>query len=173
MTKSDVTGPKVLYWDACVFLSLIEADESRIGVIESVLDELDKGKVQIYTSVISIAEVAFAKQEKDGRKLSKVIEQKIDALWETGSPFQLVDVYRSVVDDARTLVRQALQQSLPLKPPDAIHFATAKRLKVAHFQTYDGFKNKGAELSKLLTVPIGPPTVSGKFIWPAGKKPKS
>ncbi len=170
MTTGDSAGPKKIYWDACVFLSLIEADADRIDMIESVLDEMEKGKVQIFTSMISIAEVAFAKQEKDGKKLSKVVEQKIDGLWKNGSPFLLVDVYRTVVNDARSLVREALQQSLPLKPPDAIHFATAKRLGASQFHTYDEFRNKTAELSQLLAVPIGPPDVSGKFIWPSVKK---
>lgn len=154
-----------LYWDACVFLSLIEGTPGRKPHIEAVLDEVDRGGCEIFTSFWSIAEVSFAKAEKDGKALSSATERKIDKLWSPGSPFQLVEVHRSIAEDAKKLVRMAVSKGLPLKPADAIHLATAKRIGAKSFQTYDTFKGKASEISTMCGIKIEEPRVSGKLVW--------
>lgn len=166
-------NPTKVYWDSCVFLSLIEGTPGRLPHIESVLDEAEKGRITICTSVFSIAEVAFAKSEKDGKALDPSIEKKINGLWSTDSPFELSEVYRTLTVHAQTLVRTAMVQGIRLTPPDAIHFATALRIGASEFQTYDEFKGKSKELEKLTGIKIIEPSVSGKIVWPAtGAEPK-
>ena len=67
-----------LYWDACVFLSAINANEDRLPIIEAILDNCDAGNVKIYTSYLSVTEVAFAESEKKDSLLDDAIEEKIN-----------------------------------------------------------------------------------------------
>jgi len=89
------------------------------------------------TSVLSIVEVAFAKYEQDAKALDAATEAKISKLWEPGSPVQLVEFYELLARDAQKLIRSAISEGWHLKPADAIHLATADRLKVSEFHTYD------------------------------------
>jgi predicted nucleic acid-binding protein len=140
---------KRLYWDADVFLSAINAEtKERIPIIQAILDDCDHGDVEIHTSVLSIAEVAFAGSEKRERQLSKEIEAKIEKLWVPPSPIKLHEISQHVANDAKDLMRQAILKGWSLKPPDAIHLATAKRGQVHEFQTYDfGRLSKFSEIA--------------------------
>ncbi len=72
MTKNkEKENPKRYYWDACVFLSEINANPDRVPIIEAILDDGDQGKAEIYTSILSIAEVAYAEAEKDSKVLDE------------------------------------------------------------------------------------------------------
>ena len=161
---------KNIYWDACVFLDLIEGDEERRHGIEAVLDEASKGRFLIHTSVLTIAEVMYAKSEKDNAVLNRDIECKIRALWQPGSPFALVDVFRGIVEDAQELSRESMANKVSVKPADAIHLATARRLGCFAFHTFDDkFIKHSDKLCKILKMKmkISIPSVSGTF--PFGK----
>lgn len=162
---------KLVYWDSCVFLSMIEGDAERMDGIHSVLDEMKQGRIKIYTSVLSIAEVTFVKTEREKNALDKAVEERIAALWQPGSPFVLVDVFREIVIDSQKLVRDSLKHGMTIKPPDAIHFATARRVGCSDFHTFDHFKDNEAALSKLFKVKIGYPSLPGRL--PFGAKPKA
>lgn len=65
---------------------------------------------------------------------------KIENLWR--GPATLVEFYSLIAQDARTLMRKALEQGNPtevwkLKPMDAIHLASARRIEADEFHTYD------------------------------------
>lgn len=137
MPAKTQTG-KILYWDACVFVSLIERTPDRIAILEGVLDAQRQGDVVIYTSVLTIAEVAFVETEKEQRALNSEIEEKIGRLWLPDSPFQLVEVYPALTARARELMRVAVRGrgAIP-KPADAIHLASAERIGAAELHTYD------------------------------------
>jgi len=128
---------KRLYWDSNVFLSAINANPERLPVINAILDDCDHGEVEIYTSVLSVTEVAFAEFEKRDRLLAPQIEAKINKLWLPPSPIRLEELSHHIANDARIMMRQAVEKGWSLKPPDAIHLATAKRRAVHEFQTYD------------------------------------
>ncbi|MHC4498038.1 MAG: type II toxin-antitoxin system VapC family toxin [Planctomycetota bacterium] len=125
------------YWDACVFLEVINASPDRLPALEGILDDCDNHKLEIYTSMLTIAEVAYARAEKESRSLEAAVDDKINKLWEPGSPIKVVEVYQSIAYDAKELIRQGLKQGWVLKPFDAVHLATAKRMGVSEFHTYD------------------------------------
>ncbi len=56
--------PERVYWDACVFLSYINGEQERLPVIDALLEESRSGKIEIITSTVSLAEVAFAEEER-------------------------------------------------------------------------------------------------------------
>jgi len=142
MSKRRKSVKPSYYWDATVFLDLINATKTRLNIIEALLEDCENGKVAIFTSVLSIVEVAYVKA--DGQKPSRMSadqETRIDKLWQPPSPIQLVEAHQRIIFDARELVRSAVSRSLKdpwvLKPPDAIHLATAKHLKVNECHSYD------------------------------------
>lgn len=124
------------YWDACVFLAFAKNEAGRSRDIEALLDDAETGRIQIMTSMISITEVANGVRQAAGKR-DYVIEQKIDDLWRPPSPIVLVDVYRSVAEGARDLMRLAVDRPGKLTPIDAIHLASARSLGVDRLHTYD------------------------------------
>jgi hypothetical protein len=53
----------------------------RAKIIESPLVKSRKGDIEIYTSTLSITEVAFAGREQIKRELDATIEERLDAFW--------------------------------------------------------------------------------------------
>ena len=130
--------PKRIYWDACVFLHYIEGTSVWMAILDSLLEEASKtNDLVIFTSTVSITEVAFAKTEKDGKALDPKVEAAIDALWNDRSAVKLVEYNEVIAREARSLLRQAVQRGRSLKPIDAIHLATAANRNVEDFHTTD------------------------------------
>jgi len=154
--------PKKYYWDSCVFLSAINKNTDRVGIIENILDDCERGKIEIYTSLLSIVEVAFAQGEKDAAVLDKETLNKIDKLWHPPSPIKLIEVHEFVIWAARDLLRKSLEDNRGLKPADAIHIATANRLPIDIIHTYD---DKLMKYSTLAKVSIQEPTVTDRFVF--------
>ena len=133
------TDLPLIYWDACVPLSYINGEPDRVPHIQGLMDVSGK-EFRFVTSVLSIVEVAFAKVEQDAHLLDVAIEARIAKLWEPGSPIELAEVHQLVVEDAKEFMRRAVAhtpEKWSLKAADAIHLATADRLDVKEFHTYD------------------------------------
>jgi len=133
------TKPHMLYWDSCVFLSYIDAEEGRVDVIEGILEEIQrsKGTRKIVTSSVSIVEVAFGAQEKLKRTLDPSILAKIDALWGDTSVLAIIEYHDGIARIARDHMRDAMARSTKLTPLDAVHLASAQWLGAYEVQTYD------------------------------------
>ncbi len=127
-----------IYWDACVFLTYVEHfPEERMPILDALVASALAKEIALYTSTVSIAEVAFATAERVGRVLDPDVEAKIDALWDDRAVVKLVDFHPLIGRQARELMRSALLAGRSVKPLDAIHLATAQRMVVAEFHTYD------------------------------------
>jgi predicted nucleic acid-binding protein len=149
------------YWDSCVFLSYINGDDpSRMQNISALLEDAEKGKLRIATSTLSVAEVAYARQEQDNAILDPIIEAQIDALWTIGGPVTLADVSPLVAESARDLIRLGIPMQpdqWKLKPEDAIHLATAQLLQVDAVHTYD---DKWDRYASIIGQPVSRPVAS-------------
>jgi predicted nucleic acid-binding protein len=128
-----------IYWDSCVFMSYINADPDRIDTLDAILDDIHKSnrEKKIVTSILTKVEVASSATEHATRLLSPAIEQIIDDLWNDESVIGFIELHDGIAMRARGLMRQALAQGWSLKPPDAIHLASAQWLEVEELHTYD------------------------------------
>jgi predicted nucleic acid-binding protein len=144
------------YFDACVFLSLINEESGRCDTVEAILDDAEHQRCEVHTSQMSVAEVSFGEQEKKGKVLSAAVEKNINSLWHPGSPVRLVDLHQMISEEAKSIIRKAMKDGWTLgetwsvKPSDAVHIATAKIVKAQYFFTYDGrllkLKHTGIEI---------------------------
>jgi len=159
--------PRRIYWDACVFLSYINGIPARLGPIDELLNQARAGQVELLTSSLSQAEVAFADIEKAQGKLDPNVEQMIDDLWRPGSsPVKTVEFYDLIGLEARDLMRQGIAQGWgSLKSGDAMHLATAKRMEVAEMHTYD---DRIRKWDGHLAFPVQEPTVAQLPLSPEG-----
>jgi predicted nucleic acid-binding protein len=140
-------SPQLLYWDACILLSYIGRHSERFADIDACMAEAAQGEYEIVTSTYTVAEVAFAAQERDERALDPAVEKSIEKLWLPTSPIKLVDLHIGIAERARTLSRNGMISGRRLRPGDAIHLATAIDLGVDALNTYNlaDFKRWAAE----------------------------
>ena len=139
--------PRLVYWDACVFLSYIQQSEERIEALDAMLDDAGAGLLHIVTSVMSQVEVAYVEEEKASGQLDSRVEQAIDDLFFDNSVVTLVEYHPIIGRDARDLIRAAIQQGRSIKPMDAIHLATAKHVEAGVLYTYDDRMLKAGDLT--------------------------
>ena len=50
-----MADPLKVYWDACVWIGLINGEAGKIGQCEDQVDLAKKGEVQLWTSTITLA----------------------------------------------------------------------------------------------------------------------
>ena len=144
------TDAACVYWDACVVLSYINADSERLPVLEELLAEARRGEARIVTSTLSVVEVAFAAEEQRRQAPDPATEAQIDALWTPGSVIILAEFHFGIARRARALMREAMARGWSLKPPDAIHLATALQHSADRYHTYDDRLSKYAGISGLI-----------------------
>lgn len=138
---------RIIYWDANAFLAYVNEETERMPTLDAILDSATKGEIQLRTSEISRAEVAFGAAEQTLRALDAATEQLIDSLWNDTATVHMVEYHADIGNRARTLMRSAITRGWSLKPLDAIHLATAQWLvdngvQVDEFHTYDGSLEK-------------------------------
>ena len=151
MTPSDAFA---VYWDASVFLAYLNNLDDRAPVVGSLLDQSGNGQLDIFTSVLSMTEVAFSGDEQSSRILDPRVEELISGLFRTWQIVKTVEFNQVIAVDARRLMRRAIGEGLSLKPADAIHLATAARSTVSEVHTYD---RKWSSYSEIVGLPISEP----------------
>lgn len=122
-----------IYWDSCVFIDCIQETADRIKILESIVEAAKSGEVRILTSTLAIAEVVRCEPD---RALSKDDADKIKAFFENDF-ISVRQLDRETAELAADISRQ-----YGLKPPDAIHVATAIKHKCQVLNTYDGRNKK-------------------------------
>jgi len=125
---------KKIYWDSCVWISLINQEPGKVGRCQNVINEAQKGEAQIWTSSLTLAEVF--KKKCDGANVSIAEAQDADFENYIEQEF-LVEV--QLDHDIGVLARRLLRAHPELKKPaDAIHLASAALNNVDELHTFDG-----------------------------------
>jgi len=124
--------PPKVYIDSCAYISCIQEDVGRHETVSAVVEQAKSGEIVIVASTLIIAEVV---------KLDHLSEQGVDIAEQAERirlffendyiKFRAVD--RRIAEEAAAISRQHR-----IKPPDAIHLATALQCGCTSFQTYDG-----------------------------------
>jgi predicted nucleic acid-binding protein len=125
---------KKVYWDACVWLSLINDDPGRADRCRHLVEQAKQGDVQIWTSSITLAEVFKKKCEGKNISLPETGDEGFENL--LNQDF----VYEVQADhDIGVLARRLLRKYPALKQPnDAIHAATAALNNIDELHSFDG-----------------------------------
>lgn len=100
--------------------------------------------------------MAFGYLDQSGVHFDPAIQAAIDTLW-TDPLIKQIELYRDIAFDARDLVRSARLSGSGLKPADAIHLATARRIGTVEFHTYD---SRLPQYASQMGFPIHPPTTA-------------
>lgn len=146
---------KRVYWDACAWIALIQKEkiakpgsriEDREQMCRGVIEAAKKGNVEILTSALCLAEVC-----KNPGLVQTQTSDKVAAFFERDFIF-VINVDTAVGEKARELMMGGYAG---LKPPDAIHLATALLSPgVEELHTFDG---RLLDLDGLLKKPTGEP----------------
>ena len=119
------------YWDSDCFLGWLAEEEDKVDECRAVLQEAGAGRIQLITSALTLAEVI--KLKKGRAPIPATDAQKVKAFFKQDY-IAVRGVDRYLAEEARQLV----WDNTALDPKDAIHVATAIRLRVAVLNTFDG-----------------------------------
>lgn len=140
-----------VYWDSCVFTSLLNEYADRAPIIKGMWEEVVvKRHGKIVTSALSIVEVAHLAIEKDRQRRYTTVDDDLNKMWRDNS-LLVVEAPRHLMEKARELMRASLPSGGGLKGADAIHLATAKFMEangivIQEINTYDADWQKYAPL---------------------------
>lgn len=146
------------YWDSCAFIGRIQGDPSRIIDLKFLTDEAAAGRVQIVASALAVAEVSYIRRECSEAEKLRDIE-------EIGKFFD--NDYIHIVQVTRHIATEAAKIAVrhKVKPPDAIHLATAIASNCQVVHTYDNvlLKLDGKVGAPALTIKAPPAAERGLF----------
>lgn len=155
------TDPLRIYWDSCAYVSCISGTAGRVVILRQILQLAKDKEIVFVMSPLIIAEVV------------KLEDNSIDAATQakTIREFFENDYFAPRALDRRTAEESAeITRRFGLKPPDAIHVATAIRAKCYSLQTYDGEQGEARRLLRFdgligtpalrIELPTLPPTAS-------------
>lgn len=129
-----------IYIDACCFIDMvktsvaakIESDRERdVWHLKRILEANRDREVEVYTSVLSIAECQHVGEET----VTAEVKAQFNALLMSGQYARLVQVTPFIAQDARDL---RWNRNVNLRGADAIHLASALDRKCAEFLTTNG-----------------------------------
>lgn len=117
------------YWDSAAFLAWLLPEPERVPKCREVLEAAAEGECVIVTSALTLAEVIKLKHHPPLREDQ---EKKIRAFFQN-SYILVVELNRFIAEEARVLT-----WAHNVSPKDAVHIATALRLKIEELHTFDG-----------------------------------
>lgn len=132
--------PQRIYLDSCGYISVIQQTAGRYEVLRDLIQDAMDGKVVLVASALVLAEVV---KIHDCGDTTEADEKKIREFFEN-SFIKVRSVDREIATEAAVLVRKH-----GIKPPDAVHVATAIKFGCVCLQTYDGASKRGKKLIPL------------------------
>ena len=141
------------YCDSCVFLGVLNNEPGKFHDCRTLLQAADEGVIDLFTSAFTMAEVIKIKGEVElDESKEHIIDQLFKQPW-----IKIANFEREMGQICRSITWK-----YNLKPYDALHLATAIRLRVNFFNTTDK-----PLISKLPTHIGHTPDYSGVVIqWP-------
>ena len=130
-------SPKRIYWDACVWIALIQDEriplvdggvELRGALCRAVISQAEKGKAEVLTSAFCLIEVCKAGDIKAGHDSGRL------AAFFENDYIVVVNIDRQVGERGRALMLSGYPK---LKPADASHLAAALVWNVDEMHTFD------------------------------------
>ncbi len=129
-----MANPQKIYWDSSVWIALIKGETvkgvDRCRVPKMILEDASDGKVTIFISRLTIAEV-HRKRNYPG--LTRGEDDKIQADFFKHEYIKKIDVDNWVAQRAREIA-----WNYNLKPNDAIHVASAVKVGAEILHHWDG-----------------------------------
>ncbi|CCI18337.1 conserved hypothetical protein [Microcystis aeruginosa PCC 9807] len=120
------------YCDSGIFISFFNEEPQYYEQCKNILLAAEQGYIELYTSAFSMAEVVYIKSKKAKRDLSDLEQENIINNLFSNEWIKLVGFERETSEINRYLIR-----SYKLQPFDALHLATAIRMKLDYFDTVD------------------------------------
>lgn len=157
-----------VYLDSCVFLAFFQDEPDRADDVAELFEKALQKEVKLYTSVLSLTEVAFLEQERAENLLNLRVEQRIADTFNEEGLVTLMEYTKLVAADARKLVRKTMVgQGKTLKPPDAIHLASALRVGANVLHTYDDLLigHSGVHGIEIVTPPKAALSLFGNVLY--------
>ena len=160
-----IDQPRKVYWDACVWISLIKGEPDRVDNCEFIINEAKKGRVEIWTSSLTHGEAFKKKCGGEQKEIQADKDKAFEDYLEQEFVFEV-----AVDHDVGVLARTLLRKHCPplKKPNDAIHLATAMLYNVDELHTSDHddllklnghIQRKDREILTICNVPT-PPSVT-------------
>ena len=125
--------PRKIYWDSSCFICFLNAnEEARRRICEDILYHAQNGGIQLWTSTWTIVEVIRPKKPgSQALKLTPIQIDKIQGMFDW--PFLMkIHLDERVAREAVKLARNC-----GLRPPDAVHAASAILTKLDVLQRWD------------------------------------
>lgn len=119
------------YCDSCVFIGFLNEEPENFEKCRNILLAAEQDYIELYTSAFTMAEVVYVRSQKP-EELTEVQQEKIISKLFSNQWINLVAFERETSEINRYLVRK-----YKLTPFDALHLATAIRMKVDYFNTID------------------------------------
>ena len=127
-------NPQKIYWESSVWIALIKGEVvngvDRCEVPSEILKDAKDGKVTIYTSRLTIVEVH---KKKKHSKLTEEEDNKIQSDFLEHEYIKKIDLDSGIAKHANKLARE-----YGIYPNDAIHVASAVRVKAEVLHHWDG-----------------------------------
>ena len=129
--------PDRVYWDACTWIAYINEEretpksngtvENRYAMCRSVLEQAQNGEVEIATSAFTLAEVCKSEKAKNENlgKLQGFLDHEF---------ILVVQLDKNIGVKAQQIQLSGLSG---IKPPDAVHLASAQLANVTEFHSFD------------------------------------
>lgn len=121
--------PDAVYFDSCVFIALLKAEEGRIDDIKALFDLASMGSLNIVTSTLTITEVLHIGEYST--RIPKEDRDKVKALF-ANDYIVFQTVTKHIADFAQEFVWE-----YDIRPKDSIHIATAIANKIPILYSYD------------------------------------
>jgi len=116
------------YWDTDCFVAWLNKEYGKADKCKGVIQEAERGTIEIITSTLTIAEVLYLKEHK------KIVPEKAEQI---ARFFENKYILPIVLDRYIAEMARTIYWGSNIKPKDAVHVASAMKAKIIRFDTFD------------------------------------